>query len=75
MDKALTFEKDALSLRCKELKDRSDFPLKAIIVCSPANPSGKVMSQTELEAIAAVAQELDLMVISFMHGKERVFIK
>ena len=64
LDKALTFEKDALSLRCKELKDRSDFPLKAIIVCSPANPSGKVMSQTELEAIAAVAQELDLMVIS-----------
>ena len=64
LDKALTFEKDALRLRCKELKDRSDFPLKAIIVCSPANPSGKVMSQTELEAIAAVAQELDLMVIS-----------
>ena len=47
-----------------ELKDRAEFPLKAIIVCSPANPSGKVMSQTELEAIAAVAQELDLMVIS-----------
>ncbi len=64
LDTDLTFEKDALRLRCKELKDRSDFPLKAIIVCSPANPSGKVMSQTELEAIAAVAQELDLMVIS-----------
>ncbi len=64
LDGNLSFEKDALLRKCKELKDRSDFPLKAIIVCSPANPSGKVMSQTELETVAAVAQELDLMVIS-----------
>ena len=64
LDEELKFEKDALLARCKELKDRAEFPLKAIIVCSPANPSGKVMTQTELEAIAAVAQELDLLVIS-----------
>jgi aminotransferase len=64
LDENLQFEKDALFNRCKELKDRSEFPLKAIIVCSPANPSGKVMSQRELEAIADVAQELDLLVIS-----------
>lgn len=64
LDKNLTFEKDALLVRCKELKDRADFPLKAIIVCSPANPSGKVMSQTELEAVADVAKQLDLLVIS-----------
>jgi aspartate/methionine/tyrosine aminotransferase len=43
---------------------RSEFPLKAIIVCSPANPSGKVMTGTELEAIAEVAKELDLLVVS-----------
>lgn len=64
LDERLTFEKDGLYSRCKALKDRPDFPLKAIIVCSPANPSGKVMSQTELEAIADVAKELDLMVFS-----------
>jgi aminotransferase len=64
LDEKLKFEKDALLARCKELKDRAEFPLKAIIVCSPANPSGKVMTQTELEAIAEVAQELDLLVIS-----------
>lgn len=64
LDGKLKFEKDALLARCKELKDRADFPLKAIIVCSPANPSGKVMTQTELEAIAEVAQELELLVIS-----------
>ncbi len=64
LDENLTFEKDALLARCKELKDRADFPLKAIIVCTPANPSGKVMSQTELEAVADAAKQLDLLVVS-----------
>jgi aminotransferase len=64
LDKDLGFEKDALLARCRELKNRAEFPLKAIIVCSPANPSGKVMTQTELEAIADVAKDLDLMVVS-----------
>ncbi len=64
LDKNLTFEKEALFAHCKQLKDRSEFPLKAIIVCTPANPSGKVMTQTELEAVASVAQELDLLVVS-----------
>lgn len=64
LDENLTFEKEALLARCKELVGRSEYPLKAIIVCSPANPSGKVMTQTELEAVADVAQELDLLVIS-----------
>jgi aminotransferase len=64
LDEKLTFEKSALLARCKELIGRAELPLKAIIVCSPANPSGKVMSQTELEAIADVAKELDLLVIS-----------
>ena len=57
LDERLTFEKDALLVRCKELIGRNEFPLKAIIVCSPANPSGKVMTQMELEAIADVAKE------------------
>ncbi|MGI8495807.1 MAG: pyridoxal phosphate-dependent aminotransferase [Pyrinomonadaceae bacterium] len=64
LDENLAFEKDALFKRCKELKNRSEFALKAIIVCTPANPSGKVMTQTELEAIAEVARELDLLVVS-----------
>lgn len=64
LDEHLEFEKDALLNRCRELKERSEFPLKAIIVCTPANPTGKVMSRTELEAVADVAKELDLLVIS-----------
>lgn len=64
LDEKLSFEKDDLLARCKELKNRSEYPLKAIIVCTPANPTGKVLSQTELEAIADVARELDLLVVS-----------
>lgn len=64
LDENLGFDRESLIARCKELKDRVEFPLKAIIVCTPANPSGKVMSQTELEAIADAAKELDLLVIS-----------
>lgn len=64
LDENLSFEKDALLKKCKELKDRNEFPLKAIIVCTPANPSGKVMTQDELEAVAEVAKELDLLVVS-----------
>ena len=64
LDENLQFEKDSLLKRCKELIGRGEFPLKAIIVCSPANPSGKVMSQIELEAVSEVAKELDLLVIS-----------
>jgi aspartate/methionine/tyrosine aminotransferase len=50
--------------RCKQLVTRNEFPLKAIIVCTPANPTGKVMTQDELRAVADVAQEFDLLVVS-----------
>ena len=64
VDENLGFDKDVLMIHCRQLKDRVEYPLKAIIVCSPSNPSGKVMTRTELEAIAEVAKELDLMVVS-----------
>jgi aspartate aminotransferase len=37
---------------------------KAIIFCSPNNPTGRVATDDELNAIAAVAQEHDLIVLS-----------
>jgi aminotransferase len=64
MDENLTFDKNMLKIYCRQLKDREQFPLKAIFVCTPANPSGKVLGQNELEAIAEVAKELDLLVVS-----------
>jgi aminotransferase len=60
----LQLDGDELRRRCHALKDRQSYPLRAIIVCSPANPTGKVFTQTELETIAAVCQELDLLCIS-----------
>lgn len=60
----LELDVDELRARCRELKDRQPFPLRAIIACSPANPTGKVFSPPELEAIAAVCQEFDLLCIA-----------
>ncbi len=64
LDENLKFDKNELFEFCKNLKQRKEFPLRAIIVCTPANPSGKVMTQEELEAIAEISDELDLLVIS-----------
>ncbi len=37
---------------------------KAIVLCNPANPSGKVFSHEELETIADLAKEFDAFVIT-----------
>ncbi|MES0856074.1 aminotransferase [Geobacillus sp. G4] len=37
---------------------------KAVIICSPNNPTGTVQSRTELEAIARLAEAHDLLVIA-----------
>src|SRR5215470_948256 len=60
----LELDTDELRSRCRELKRRESFPLRAIIACTPANPTGKVFTRAELEAIAEVCQELDLLCIS-----------
>ena len=64
LSRDLTFEKDELRAHCLELKNRAEFPLRAIIVCTPANPSGKVMTTAELEAISEICLELDLICVS-----------
>ena len=60
----LELDPDELRARCRKLKDREAFPLRAIILCTPVNPSGKVFSGSELEAIAAVCLEFDLHCIA-----------
>lgn len=60
----LELDPDELRARCRKLKDREAFPLRAIILCTPVNPSGKVFSKSELEAIAAVCLEFDLRCIA-----------
>jgi aminotransferase len=37
---------------------------RAVVLCTPSNPSGKMFSRAELQALARVAQERDLLVIT-----------
>jgi aminotransferase len=60
----LALDVDELRRVCREGVRRTERPLKAIIVCSPANPTGRVMARGELEAIVACAEEFDLMILS-----------
>jgi len=60
----LELDVDELRARCREWKNRAQFPLRAIIACSPANPTGKVFTRAELEAIASVCHEFDLLCIA-----------
>lgn len=60
----LELDRDELFARCRELKGRASFPLRAIITCTPVNPTGKVFTQSELEMIADVCRELDLLCIA-----------
>lgn len=48
----------------KELDAVAGPKTKAIIINTPANPSGKVFTRTELEAISAFAQERDLVIFT-----------
>ncbi len=60
----LKFDPEELRARCRELKARREYPLRAIIVCTPVNPTGKVFTREELASIAAVCQEFDLLCVS-----------
>jgi aminotransferase len=60
----LELDGDELRARCRELKKRQLFPLRAIIACTPVNPTGKVFTKDELEEIAAVCVEFDLLCIA-----------
>jgi aminotransferase len=62
--KDLELDIDELRSRCRAGKERSEYPLKAIIVCSPTNPTGKVFTRAELEVIADCCREFDLLCIS-----------
>lgn len=48
----------------RALEGAIDAGTRAVVVCTPANPSGKVWSRAELEALARVANARDLLVIT-----------
>ncbi len=60
----LELDGDELRARCRKMKNLQPFPLGAIIVCNPVNPTGKVFTRSELDTVAAVCQEFDLLCIA-----------
>jgi len=52
------------AIRAEDIESKVTARTKAIIANSPCNPTGRVYSGKELKAIAAVADEHDLVVIS-----------
>ena len=61
------------TLDAKELRARVGPRTKAIIINSPNNPTGTVFSRTELEQVAEVALENDLVVLFDMLFDKLVF--
>ncbi|WP_058303567.1 pyridoxal phosphate-dependent aminotransferase [Gorillibacterium timonense] len=47
-----------------ELRRAFEQGVKAIVLCNPSNPTGKVFTRTELEEIASLAVEFDTFVIT-----------
>ena len=60
----LVLDSDELRRVCREGKSRAAYPLKAIIVCSPANPTGRVFNREEINSIVDCAEEFDLLLLS-----------
>ncbi len=55
---------DNFRVRAEQLEEYVSQKTKLIMVCSPSNPTGRVLTQEELDDIAAVAQRRDLYVLS-----------
>jgi aminotransferase len=59
-----TIEDKNFSLDIEMIKKAVTSKTKAIMYCSPSNPSGTVFSETQLRQLAAIALEHELMVIT-----------
>ena len=60
----LSLDAPAFELREEALRQAIRPNTRAILVCTPSNPSGKMFDREELQAIARVAHEKDLLVIT-----------
>lgn len=64
-------------LDVRELEERITPKTRAIVICNPANPSGKVYTKEELEHIGALTEKHDLIVFSdemyehFIYGEAK----
>lgn len=55
---------DNYAITADKLRAKVTDKTKAIIINSPSNPSGRMMTQAEVDAIAEVAKEADLFVVA-----------
>ena len=55
---------DNFRVGAAQLEEYVSEKTKLIMICSPSNPTGRVLTQNELDDIAAVAQRHDLYVLS-----------
>src|SRR5438132_7585191 len=60
----LALEPPDFALREEDLEKAITPRTRAIVVCTPSNPSGKMYTRAELEALARVAKKRDLLVIT-----------
>lgn len=58
------YQENGFSLQAEEIEKHITPRTKILMINSPNNPTGAVMSQKELEAVAEVAMRHDLLVIS-----------
>jgi aspartate/methionine/tyrosine aminotransferase len=59
-----TYPEDGFRVRAERIEDAIDEGTRLLIVNSPSNPSGAVLSKEELKCIAELAQAHDLYVIA-----------
>lgn len=60
----VTLQAPEFSLNEAAMRSAIKSNTRAIVVCTPANPSGKMFSLEELELVGKIAEEFDLLVIS-----------
>jgi aspartate aminotransferase len=59
-----TEEAQRFKLTPQQLEDNITDKTKAIILCNPSNPTGTIYSRSELEALAAVLDDKNIIIIS-----------
>lgn len=60
----VTLQPPEFEITEQALVDSLRVTTRAIVVCSPSNPSGKMIGKDEIEIVAKVAREHDLLVIT-----------
>jgi len=61
---ALRFDGRRYTMDLDDLRTKIDAPGRMLILCSPHNPSGRVWTREELEALGRIAVERDLLVVA-----------